>query len=238
MAAAAETPVWPTVDAPVAGAVVSFYAMGDAPYDFLKDDQIRGEIIGDHDYQRIPEHAIARHIVGINRDDNASFFVHVGDIKRGSWPCEEAFYLKTWALLRGSKLPTFTIPGDNEWNDCGDTEASRAEAWSLWHKYFATYDDLWPHDLIVTRQDATAPDRFGFRFTKARVLFIGINLTGHNEKVSSDYLFVAEAALDWIKQSALLKSYEKAAVWNSSYSGARGWLYRDRANAPRLRHLG
>lgn len=177
--------------------MVSFYVMGDVPYSIKTPEELPEQERADYEFLRAEEHHIARHLVGMNKDDTAAFGVHVGDIKRGGWPCEEAFYLKTWALLRGSHIPMFILPGDNEWNDC----ERPTEAWAYWHEYFHEYDMLWPHGLAVERRAAEQPDDFGVSFMVSDVLFVGINLTGTSTDVGEEFLPVAESALAWIVTS-------------------------------------
>ena len=108
--------------------VVVFYAMGDVPYSAEEDRLLPQQIA------ELP--------------DDGLFVVHVWDIKNGSSPCDAATYQKVAGMLGQSRLPTFVIPGDNEWNDCADPDTAR---------------DLWEEN---------------FSFVHRGVLFIGINLVG------------------------------------------------------------
>jgi len=107
---------------------VVFYAMGDVPYAPGEDELLPRQI------EEIPK--------------DAAFVVHVGDIKTGSMPCDEVVYNKVFAMLAQAESPVFIIPGDNEWNDCGDP----AQAWQYWKKYFMRFDRRWSHRLPVFRQ--------------------------------------------------------------------------------------
>ncbi|GMW03336.1 MAG: hypothetical protein AMXMBFR84_44700 [Candidatus Hydrogenedentota bacterium] len=193
-----QVPVWPTASQVTPGDLVSFYVMGDVPYHIKTPEELPEGDRAYFDFLRAEEHHIARHLVGTNGDPHASFVVHVGDIKRGaSWPCEEAFFLKTWSLLRGSKKPVFIIPGDNEWNDCDDPDA----AWKLWHEYFAAYDELWGTELPVMRRGAASPEDFGFHFIQNGVLFVGINLVGFSAENSAKYRYLVENAVSLIREA-------------------------------------
>ncbi|MCA9076469.1 MAG: hypothetical protein KDA93_15695 [Planctomycetaceae bacterium] len=137
--------------ASVSAGDVVFYAMGDVPYSDAEDVLLPQQIAG------LP--------------DDGLFVVHVGDIKPGSVPCDEAVYIKVSGMLRKSRTPTFIIPGDNEWNDCFDPRTS----WGYWEKYFRRFDQNWHHQLPVFRQLEREEN---FSLTHDGVLFIGLNLVG------------------------------------------------------------
>ncbi|MCA9024900.1 MAG: hypothetical protein KDA86_06785 [Planctomycetaceae bacterium] len=130
---------------------VVFYAMGDVPYSAAEDLLLPKQI------DELP--------------DDGLFVVHVGDIKPGKLPCDEAVYEKVSGMLRKSRTPLFIIPGDNEWNDCFDPRTS----WTYWEKYFRRFDEQWKHELPVNRQ----PERDeNFALMYDGVLFLGLNLVG------------------------------------------------------------
>lgn len=130
---------------------VTFTAMGDVPYAFFENVILAGQV------RDLPT--------------KAAFAIHVGDIKRGAVPCEEPVYAAVAKILAKSKLPMFIIPGDNEWNDCPETDA----AWTLWVKHFGQFERRWKHDFSVNRQ----PERSeNFAFLHDGVLFVGLNLVG------------------------------------------------------------
>jgi len=64
--------------------------------------------------------------------------VHVGDIKGGGSPCNEAVYVKVSDMLSKAAAPVFILPGDNEWNDFVDPDP--IPAWSHWKKHFMRFD--------------------------------------------------------------------------------------------------
>ena len=49
---------------------------------------------------------------------DASFAVHVGDIKSGIESCDDALLSERIALLDDAPLPLVLLPGDNDWTDC------------------------------------------------------------------------------------------------------------------------
>ncbi|MCP4174616.1 MAG: hypothetical protein GY758_28025, partial [Fuerstiella sp.] len=131
--------------------LVTFYAMGDVPYAPQEDV------------------LLPQHVAELPQD--AEFVVHVGDIKGGATPCDEAVYVKVAGMLRQSIPPVFIIPGDNEWNDC----TNPAEAWGFWVKHFMRFDQHWHHRLPVHRQLEREEN---FSFVKNNVLCVGLNIVG------------------------------------------------------------
>ena len=106
-----------------------------------------------------------------NEMSKSEFMFHVGDIKSGKTPCDEEVYSKVAGYLKKLNVPTFIVPGDNEWNDCADPES----AWDLWVKYFMEFENNWKLETQVDRQNEYKEN---FAFTTKGVLFIGLNLVG------------------------------------------------------------
>lgn len=131
--------------------VLNFYVMGDVPYS--ADDDV----------------LLPQQVAELPAD--ATFVVHLGDIKRGVVPCFPGIYEKVAGMLRQSRAPVFIIPGDNEWNDC----LIPSNAWELWRTHFMRFDQHWQHRLPVFRQLEREEN---FAFTFDNVLFLGLNLVG------------------------------------------------------------
>ncbi|GIW91272.1 MAG: hypothetical protein KatS3mg109_1704 [Pirellulaceae bacterium] len=131
--------------------IVVFYAVGDSPYVFFEVPLLAAQV------QSLPA--------------DGEFLVHLGDIKLGAAPCEEAVYRDVARLLRRSPRPVFIVPGDNEWNDCRDPR----EAWQLWSKYFLRFEEQWHPSFPVVHQ-SERPENFAFQLR--HVLFVGLNLVG------------------------------------------------------------
>jgi hypothetical protein len=153
--------------------LVTFYAMGDVPYVAAEDDLLPKQVA------ELPA--------------DAEFVIHVGDIKDGSTPCNEAVYQKVAGMLRKSKARVFVIPGDNEWNDC----VNPTSAWAFWHKHLFQFDRHWKNGQAVQRQ-AALPENFAF--LRNGVLFVGINLVGGR----------VHDAEEWKKRHALDASWAMA----------------------------
>ncbi len=134
---------------------------------------------------------LTEQIVKHNQMSQAEFMIHVGDIKSGSEPCLEQIYQSVAMQLKTLDVPTFIVPGDNEWNDCEDPD----EAWQFWEDAFINFEQNWKYPWQVIHQDK---QKENWAFIYQDVLFIGINLVGgriHNqiewdEKIASN--------LDWI----------------------------------------
>lgn len=134
-----------------APARISFAAMGDVPYRPEERVKLAADLL------RLP--------------NDLAFVVHVGDIKPGTPFCREGEYADIARILRGSKVPVFILPGDNEWNDCSRPE----RAWSFWMTHFHRFESRWPAFSEVERQPEVPAN---FAFVRSGVLFIGIHLVG------------------------------------------------------------
>ncbi len=83
-------------------------------------------------YSLQAEQALSRFIQLENENPTSQFIIHCGDIVTGKntdWP--ESQYEKVAGILAsGNKIPTFIVPGDNEWNDQVDPDRH----WGYWKK--------------------------------------------------------------------------------------------------------
>ena len=157
-----------------ANSTVSFYAMGDVPYAPEEDLLLPKQIT--------------------NLPTDGRFLIHVGDIKDGATPCDELIYTKVASMLGKSKLPTFIIPGDNEWNDCQQPE----QAWKYWQKYFRRFDQRWKHGFQVTRSPRHDENIF---FVHHRVLFVGLNLVGGRVHDAAEWKGRHRDNLSWTREA-------------------------------------
>ncbi len=159
-------------DAPP-GSVV-FSAMGDVPYSITG-----GEVLT----KQVQQH---------NANSPSSFAVHLGDIKSGFGPCLEAVYSSTANLLLGLDVPTFMLPGDNEWNDCADPDA----AWVFWDQYFGEFEQNWADAPAVEHQDLRNEN---FAWEQDGVLFIGLNLVGGAVHDAAEWDLRLGQNADWVE---------------------------------------
>ncbi len=134
---------------------VVFTAMGCGPYD------------------RAAEAALERFIKLDNQIATSQFVVHCGDIVTGrntDWP--ESQYIRVAEILKnGNRIPTFIVPGDNEWNDQTDPDRH----WGYWEKHFLEFERHWKLPTPVMRQE-NRPENFAFNLDGT--LVIGINKVG------------------------------------------------------------
>lgn len=167
---------------------LQFSVMGDVPRSAHEDTLLQQQII-DH-----------------NRHSNSEFMLHLGDIKSGGAPCDEAVYTKVAGYLRKLDVPVFIVPGDNEWNDCDDPD----QAWAFWTTYFLAFERYWHYKPLVTHQPQR-PENIAW--TSKGVLLVGINLVGGRifDQSRWDVLLRDDAA--WVtRQLAQNKDSVRAAV--------------------------
>ena len=155
---------------------VIFYAMGDVPYVDAEDKLLPQQIAA------IPP--------------DAQFLVHLGDIKDGATPCDEVIYEKVAGMLAKSNVPTFVIPGDNEWNDCQKPE----QGWKYWQKYFRRFDQRWKHDFQLSRSKQHDEN---FIFIHRQVLFVGLNLVGGRVHDPQEWKSRHRDNLNWTRAAIL-----------------------------------
>jgi hypothetical protein len=74
-------------------------------------------LIGDLPYSSADEANLAAVLEATGREPLA-FVLHVGDIKAGREPCDDALIAHRRELLARSPHPLVLLPGDNEWTDC------------------------------------------------------------------------------------------------------------------------
>lgn len=90
-------------------AYFDFMAIGDLPYHLPEDFECLQNIITE-----------------INAVKPA-FTVHIGDIKSGSTPCSDDYFLKIKGYFDQFEAPLLYTPGDNEWTDCHRPAAGEYE---------------------------------------------------------------------------------------------------------------
>lgn len=151
----------------------SFSAMGDVPYG---------------------EQELALLVRQVDELPRASaFVVHLGDIKDGKSPCDDAVFARVAGLLRRSVQPVFIIPGDNEWNDCDKPK----QAWRLWTKHLLKLDEQWKHGFVVARQKDRPAN---FAFTHEGTLFIGITMVGGAVHDKSEWKAFLQDGTAWVEE--------------------------------------
>lgn len=150
-------------------------------------------VMGDVPRSEAEDELLQKQITAHNQFSRSEFMLHVGDIKAGSTPCDEAVYAKVAGYLHGLTVPTFIVPGDNEWNDCDDPEA----AWRYWESYFLRFDKFWHHRIKVEQQ-AGRPENIAF--VQKKVLLVGLNLVGGTVYDQTVWDAMIKDAGDWVEQ--------------------------------------
>ncbi|MDG2221978.1 MAG: GDSL-type esterase/lipase family protein [Rubripirellula sp.] len=156
-------------------------------------------------YTPAAEEALAKYIQIENRLSTSQFLVHCGDIVTGrvnDWP--ESQYKKIADILaRGNQIPTFIVPGDNEWNDQTDPD----RYWGYWEKHFMHFDKRWsvPTGASTVKRQPARPENFAF--TLDGVVFIGINKVGGRIHDASEWESRLKQNADWISEQ--LKAHKE-----------------------------
>jgi hypothetical protein len=149
-------------------------------------------VMGDVPRSEQDDALLQKQIIAHNKYSPSEFMFHVGDIKTGGQPCDEAVYAKVSGFLQKLSIPTIMLPGDNEWNDCDNS----AQAWNYWQQYFMRFDQNWSHKFKIQQQE-TRPENVSFIHNK--VLFIGINLVGGTVHDEGEWASMMSDAVEWIK---------------------------------------
>ncbi len=150
--------------------------------------------MGDVPYSPSESVLLEKQIAEIGPD--TEFVVHVGDIKAGAAPCEEKTYEEVARTLRQCAQPVLIVPGDNEWNDCGNITPD--EAWRLWESHLLRLEQRWVHGFRVFRQLAREEN---FAFVHNGVLFVGVNLVGGRIHDAHEWKRRQVEDLEWTRRN-------------------------------------
>jgi len=144
------------------------------------------------------EVALAKFMALENEDPTSSFIVHCGDIVTGKvkdWP--ESQYEKVAGLLmKENAIPTFIVPGDNEWND----QENPDKAWGFWDKHFMGFHEKWklPESFGKVARQTVRPENFAFVLDG--VLFLGINKVGGMVHDTEEWEMRLNQDVAWISE--------------------------------------
>ncbi len=167
--------------------------------------------IGCGPYTPPDEKAIVDFIKSENEARAAEFIVHLGDIFSGATARDtvvtEANYAKVRGFLtEGNTIPTYIVPGDNEWNDMPDPD----QGWKWWTSQFLHLEKDFKPAWETEYQDVR-PENFAF--VRKGVLLIGINLVGGRVHDQAEWTRRFAENNDWIEtQFAKHKNDVRAAV--------------------------
>ena len=135
-----------------------------------------------------------------NQMEGCEFLIHLGDIMRGEVACEDSHYILIKDMLLQSPVPAFFIPGDNEWNDCGN-EVMIDAAWDRWTTYLSNFEDHWNHTIPVVRH-LERPENF--YFVMKRSIVFGLNIVGGRVHDAAEWQSRLTALSDWVRTITLL----------------------------------
>jgi len=151
---------------------VRFYAMGDVPY-------------GQKEYDRLP-------LQLANLDRNVDFLIHLGDMQDRRGQCRRYLYLELADVLKKAKIPTFIVPGDNDYHDCNNWR----NGWSFWQEAFTHFDQKWKTPFNV-RYQAARQENFAFRYKG--VLFLSIHTLHGRIKNQKEWNRIQNDNLQWCR---------------------------------------
>jgi hypothetical protein len=157
-----------------------FYLMGDTPYADWEDQMLQHQILNLHK----------------NQSSHILFAVHVGDIQKVQrTDCAEAHYKHIADVLKDGPLPTFVIPGDNDWFDCHDRKTS----FSLFRQYLTHLDQDWHHTFPIVR-DVHNPELLALEHDG--ILFLSIHLinTRINDEPEINFQIRMTNNQVWVRQ--------------------------------------
>ena len=165
---------------PVETLVSRFYVIGDLPY----DERQRQRLI--YHVENLPE--------------DAEFLIHIGDLRSAKEmnECILSEYEGVAEILKKSHVPTFIIPGDNEYNDCPNAN----EGLGFFRNVFGQLENNWNAPFTVHRNE-DRPENF--YFVHKNVLYIGLNLIGGAIHDDDEWISRLSSQFNWVK--ALTETY-------------------------------
>ena len=154
-------------------------------------------VIGDVPYNDEQKIGLTALIATHNEKADSEFIVHIGDIKPGADPCDEAVYEDISGMLKKFDTPTFMLLGDNEYNDCNDPD----EALEFWNQYFLHFSENWEFDQEVVYQEERIEN---FAWMQEGVLFLGLNLVGSSVHDQAEWDKRMGEDADWLEEQLKL----------------------------------
>lgn len=153
--------------------------------------------IGDMPYGAEAVAEMALLIEEMNRDEGLSFVVHVGDLKSGATPCEDAILDGRRQLFDASAHPFVYLPGDNEWVECHLTIAGGYDPIErlqrLRQVFWSDGFSLGRSRMALVRQSeataipAFAPYAENVRWIVGGVVFVTLNMPGDNNGLGQSF---------------------------------------------------
>jgi len=164
-------------------------------------EPLKFSALGCGPYKPAEDAVLEKQVKMVSEDGQSEFLIHLGDIVSGSkkaWP--ESEYAKVAGLLRRSKIPTFVVLGDNEYNDLDKPD----DGLKFWRKHFLHFDKQFKYDWKVYRQETRDEN---FAWINKGVLLIGINLPGGRVHDKKEWAARMQDDVDWT--AACLQKWKK-----------------------------
>jgi hypothetical protein len=108
--------------------------------------------------------------------------------------CDPNKFTRIKGILLESHIPVFIVPGDNEWNDCGNAQQIEA-GWTLWTDNFMHLEDNWIHSFPIVRQ-RSHPENF--YLVHKRTLFFGLNIVGGRVHDEDEWIQRLRDEYNWV----------------------------------------
>ncbi|MGI9244569.1 MAG: hypothetical protein ACR2RV_27455 [Verrucomicrobiales bacterium] len=166
--------------------------------DFAAANPVRFSAMGCGPYRKPDEVALRHHIAQENREqEKSAFIVHLGDINSGALAKSGKLFEERYAavaswLADGSEIPTYIVPGDNEWNDRPDPDVG----WGFWSKHLMRLNEKFEMPWKTQRQEVR-PENFAF--VHDGVLFIGLNVVGGRVHDPVEWATRFKQDNDWVE---------------------------------------
>ena len=178
----------------------------------LYSEPVRFSAMGCGPYKVPDEAALRLHIAQENLTAKKSaFLIHLGDINSGAiakaGKLKEDRYASVakW-LSEGNLIPTYLVPGDNEWNDRPDPDLG----WGFWSKHLMRLNEKFETPWETQRQEQR-PENFAF--VHGGVLFIGLNVVAGRVHDPEEWARRFVQDNDWVaEQYSKHKESVRAAV--------------------------
>jgi len=188
--------------------------LGSAPA--LAQARFSFAVVGDTPYLPFEEAAFATTLAALAAQ-RLAFVVHVGDIKMGAAPCDDALFAGRRALFDASAHPFVLVPGDNEWTDCYASGADPIERLgALRQAFHAGGESLGQRRMALARQSDDprfAEYREHVRWIHDGILFVALNVPGSNNNLGRTAAMDAEhgrrmaAVFAWLDASIELAGH-------------------------------
>lgn len=159
------------------GAGLSFGAWGDLPYSRYERD-------------------LAADLLAHQASLPLAFTLHVGDLKSGSSPCDDALYEDRRALFALAGQPLVLLAGDNDWLDCSRPAAGGYDPFERLARLRQLFFER-PPPIDSLERMATTPEQA--IWMHAGVLFLTLNVPGGPLPQGEAGERLAADAIGWLK---------------------------------------